>query len=76
MEDLTEAGHVARWNGSHYVVSGHTGIELGAIEPVDDAWEWVEFQTEYDRGVEMAHRSFASPEAALHAMLEHGGWLV
>lgn len=76
MKDVTEAGHVARWNGSHYLVSGPTGIEIGTIECVGDAWEWVEFTTEYERGVEMAGRSFEDPGDALHAMLEWGGWLV
>ncbi|WNM25888.1 hypothetical protein RN607_07185 [Demequina capsici] len=76
MEDLTEAGHLARWNGSHYIVSAPTGIQLGSLELVGDVWEWAEFTSEYDRGVEVADRSFDSPEEALHAMLEWGGWLV
>jgi len=76
MDDLIEAGHVARWNGHKYLVSGPTGLELGSLEPVGDIWEWVEFTTEYDKGVDTADRSYDSPKAALHAMLEWGGWLV
>ncbi len=76
MEDVEEAGHVARWNGHHYVVVSSTGIEIGAIESVGGAWEWVEYKTEYDRAVDMAPGSFHAPSDALHAMLEWGGWLV
>lgn len=76
MNDVTEAGHLARWQGSHYVVSGPTGIEIGMLEPADGGWEWVEFATEYDREVDLGARLYDSPEEALHAMLEHGGWLV
>ncbi len=76
MEDLEERGHVARWTGSHFEVVSSTGIELGAIEPVDGAWQWVEYKTEYDRGVDMAPGSFREPADALHAMLEWGGGLV
>lgn len=46
------------------------------LEPVDGAWEWVEFATEYDREVDLGARLYGSPGEALHAMLEHGGWLV
>lgn len=76
MEDLSEAGHTAQWDGQRYVVHAPTGIEIGTLEHVGDIWEWVEFTTEYDRGVETADRSFPTPAAAMHAMLEHGGWLV
>ncbi|WP_062202339.1 hypothetical protein [Demequina salsinemoris] len=76
MDDVTEAGHVARWNGEHFVVSAPNGLELGSLELTDDGWQWVEFTTEYDLGVDIADHSFDSPGAALHGMLEWGGWLV
>ncbi|WP_296667517.1 hypothetical protein [Demequina sp.] len=76
MEDLTEAGHVARWNGDHYVVAGQTGIDLGMIEPADGSWVWMEFATEYDREVDQGTRQYADPAEALHEMLKYGGWLV
>lgn len=76
MEDLAEAGHTARWTETHYVVFGPSGIEIGTIERMENAWKWVEFTTEYDREVDVAPGSFASPADALHAMLEFGGRLV
>ncbi len=76
MKDLVEAGHTARWEDGHYVVTGPNGIELGMVEPVGQAWAWAEFATEYDSEIESEPRAYRSADDAFHALLEHGGWLV